>query len=1479
MTLRPCALVPFGLLALLGGCGGGGGGGGGDDKPKPPSASEQTIATTGTSGSYARVDLVDGGNPDSDAPVDVAKRAFFDTLTSTKGADLDGDAVDSNGDGVPDSGFDKYATGLPAGQDAGLILGANNLYDLFQTRTGPPEATLVDSPPEGFLDTFLGFDGSDLDGTLAGGDPTGDGGPGLHSNVPGSPWPVLPELPAFMGTGRGPQPGDQHQFIQVVFEKPVDQDSLFDLLAVGNSFLGDSAFGATDNVFLEARWVRRPDGDTVNAVDQTFQHRHVPVVAILGGVAAVPSAPGLVTHATVDPALSNLPAGCLPRVMLPNVLTLVAHEDPTLITPAGSALDRGTVTAGGVLVLPSPTASPGGGRVFGGTLDVPGAVNDFALQGTTDAAAMGFVSLRISRVRVKGKTVEDPYFHTFPVSQDAVGADPRAVDGRFDRGPALEIDAVTGLPAIDVLDPDVDALGFWDPAPVDDTVNTVSTRARFLVRFDREVVPNSVGFSRRHTAHSTEALGVIFPFNGNTRPVDSPAGQFVPGALGSPLAPSIVLAVNVPAGVNKLAGSPLNGFEQRVNSPWVATNGGTWDDGTPFSDEEKNGNGLVPQKHNSQATLPRGVVPCDIYPLNQDNLNAYVVEPLVELPPGAVVTLAVCMPGLGFSPLNRTNHGNFTVSGTVFTPFQSLSAVGLSEDASIKQAIIGNDTIIKVNAGPMDLQGRLQSGGTLVALDTLVDGDSANDLTTGGSNVCRTFRVGTDSQKLHVNAPVAPQALYLAYSSGGLGVLDLAGTGYNTNRPGGAAENVAFKNYLEVSTFLPPSLSGKLTSFNWSSNGSVASGDHFPAFGILSRYTSGGAATGVPVGTESELAIGAAIPTGLNTPVAGINEGSSGYETLVRSGITGGNPDTSTTVLAKTSAVGVVRDIEVGDFLDTVFFDPENPFATSLNHKSFNTPVLGTLSSNTIADPPLPNPPPLRFPVGLPHVAVVFDQADLAAKPFLIEGAQVFKNGEPMFYDDGTGVPSTAAVHQVNGLIHLNPTSNTSNNSTFDVPHLPTAGFPSTFPGPGGVGSSVLKFVQTGPAPRTATAGALILSALNATTPGSYDSGGIVAPPYQSRQQIGNFLFVADGVNKKLLALNSNTMEVLHSLALPDPYGLGLSPDLETLYVANEGNDSLSVVDADPTSVSFMTEIKRITVGSGPRSVAVTPDSEDVFVLNYTGNTVSIVDIGSGSVRKTLSQNGLNRPYDLAIGAREGPTSPGFQSGTYHAYISNFGGDDVLVFQSGPAGLGGIGYDNIVGSVRPNEPPQGGTPEYQQMFEPRGICFDPVAPTPDGFGPTVGCFVAHKDQDGRAVVSRIAYTKDSSPGVNFGNFSGTGSFGDTIFEVTQQYVSTFTGTAFDVALPDYNRERFETETFASFYNLLNAGAVPKSTPPLGANNKYPLADNLNPLFFNGPRWEPDRLYLSVGGKLIEVFDLDTGFHKKTITTPQDVSVIASYFGQ
>ncbi|HVQ27459.1 MAG TPA: hypothetical protein VMV01_19865, partial [Planctomycetota bacterium] len=67
------------------------------------------------------------------------------------------------------------------------------------------------------------------------------------------------------------------------------------------------------------------------------------------------------------------------------------------------------------------------------------------------------------------------------------------------------------------------------------------------------------------------------------------------------------------------------------------------------------------------------------------------------------------------------------------------------------------------------------------------------------------------------------------------------------------------------------------------------------------------------------------------------------------------------------------------------------------------------------------------------------------------------------------------------------------------------------------------------------------------------------------------------------------------------------------------------------------------------------------------------------------------------------------------------------------------------------------------------------------------------------------------------------------------------------------------------------------------NSKYPLAQVIQPFNPNVARVEADRVYYSVGGsngkKLIEVFDLDTGEHLKTIETPVQVGKLASYFSQ
>lgn len=1509
------ALVAFTLTAC-----GGGGGGGSSDGTSTSGVTEtsapfiRTYATVTSDGSAGQVDIISGGMPvksNSDpldpglAADDVAAQTLLKTILSLAGLDLDRNAGVFGG--VP-VGFDTYMPGLPINQDADKvrdrIIGANNVYDLFQTTTGTP---LLFNPGPPLVVGGPPFDGGDGNG-----DGLADGGPGLFSNfnltsgnAGTSPLPQLARLPNAMGPagagGRGPSADDQHQFIQIEFPYNLAIDSLFNPFNAGNSFLGDTLPGEL-NVTVQNHRVERLDAaDTINIVDQLPEH--VSGVAVIGGTTSIPLVGGgfaslhPTSLSTGDANLSNVPVEALPRISEPNVLTYIAHESPSTISTVSPA-DTGFIDGDGNLILPDPTSSSGGGRVFGANATHPGSVNDFATEGDEAAGRVGFISFKISRLRTtQGQTVEDVYFHTFPVAQDNIGQHPLAVRAKdpgsatsggsnarlFTRGPAIPVDSITEIPAIDVLDPASDILSQLADPPTSDADIVISTRARFRIEFDKEVVPNSVGFSRQYTIHSVAGKGIVFPFNGNTRPITSPANEFIDGATGAPLAPSVYLAVNQPTAV-------------RVNNPFLkdVNSDNNLDSGDPIvpgltAATGTEINGLYPARFNSLATLPRGVVPIDIYPVNQNNLQAYIIEPLVELPPGSVVTLGVCRQGLGYSnnslsatfqedpvALNwtpssstHTNHGNYTRSGTMFTPWQGLTPDGLGDNAvASKQAILGNNTVIKVNAGPMDLEGLLFFGGTGTAVDTLID-NVANDATDGGWNVSRSFPVGDDLEKPYVNVPVAPQALVAGFGTNGLGVLDLSGTGFNTNAPGGAADNVGKEDYLVVSRFLNVATTGLATKNNYVSNGSLAGNGHQRGFGLISRYSSGGCNC-TPISLESEFATGAPIATGSKTPTPGVNEGSSGYETMARN-------SAGSQFLTDPDDVRLVRDIMFGDFLDTLYFDTENPFATVANHRTYNTPTQTGVSTNNVSDPPLPNPPPMRFPVGLPHTAVIFDQDDLTKEPFLIEGNEVFGTDNFIRFDDGTGIPP--GTQPTNVFIQLNPTSNGSNPNSFDVPHLPNAGYNSPFTGEQ---NQLVKFVQTGPMPKTNTAGAVVLSTLNAAAINTAPPGGLQPPIYQTRQQIGNFLFVTDGLSKKLHAINSNNMKVIESIDLPDPYGLGLTADLDLLFVSNEGDNSVSVVDVDPRRATFMMEINRVKVGQGPRAVCVTPDNEDVFVLNRLDNTITIIDVNTQSVRRTITQSGIDRPADVCMGLREVGTFA-FQSGTYHGFIANEGGDNVLIFEGGPSGQAGIGFDNILGAIKPNQPATLGLPTFRPMNAPRSVAYDPVAPL-DSFGGTIGCFVAHQDAiSGQAMISRIAYTKDSQPGQTvFNSNNASPSFGEKVFEVTQQYISSSTGTALAVSLPDFNQETLLESNFGTNFNLYNAGAtlVIIAGLQLPRNAKYPQAGVTTGGVVNSlSRWNPDRVYLSSAGNRIDVFDVFSGQVLKTIPTQADVSVLTSYFKQ
>jgi hypothetical protein len=179
------------------------------------------------------------------------------------------------------------------------------------------------------------------------------------------------------------------------------------------------------------------------------------------------------------------------------------------------------------------------------------------------------------------------------------------------------------------------------------------------------------------------------------------------------------------------------------------------------------------------------------------------------------------------------------------------------------------------------------------------------------------------------------------------------------------------------------------------------------------------------------------------------------------------------------------------------------------------------------------------------------------------------------------------------------------------------------------------------------------------------------------RQQVGHFLYVVDRVAGEIVVFNSNRFTVLDRIRLLDPTSLAMSPNLDFLAVTNEGADQVSFLDIDPSSATFHQVIKTTTVGSGPTGIAWEPGNEDIFVCNQGEDTVSVISGFTLEVRKVL-RNQIARPIDVALTPRQGAF--GFLRGVYFGYILNQNGR-VAFFESGPDGVNGFGFDDIIGSL------------------------------------------------------------------------------------------------------------------------------------------------------------------------------------------------------
>jgi hypothetical protein len=180
---------------------------------------------------------------------------------------------------------------------------------------------------------------------------------------------------------------------------------------------------------------------------------------------------------------------------------------------------------------------------------------------------------------------------------------------------------------------------------------------------------------------------------------------------------------------------------------------------------------------------------------------------------------------------------------------------------------------------------------------------------------------------------------------------------------------------------------------------------------------------------------------------------------------------------------------------------------------------------------------------------------------------------------------------------------------------------------------------------------------------------------YMIRQQVGQFLYVTDRARREIVVLNSNRFTVLGRIPVSDPTDLAMGPNLDLLAVSNQKASTVSFIDINPASATFHQVVKTTDVGAGPRGISWDPGNEDIIVCNELEGSISIISAASLEVRKQVSSH-LTQPFDVAIQQRQ--FNFGFFRNVYFAFIMNRNGD-LALFESGPNGVNGWGYDDVIG--------------------------------------------------------------------------------------------------------------------------------------------------------------------------------------------------------
>lgn len=111
------------------------------------------------------------------------------------------------------------------------------------------------------------------------------------------------------------------------------------------------------------------------------------------------------------------------------------------------------------------------------------------------------------------------------------------------------------------------------------------------------------------------------------------------------------------------------------------------------------------------------------------------------------------------------------------------------------------------------------------------------------------------------------------------------------------------------------------------------------------------------------------------------------------------------------------------------------------------------------------------------------------------------------------------------------------------------------------------------------------------------------------------------------------------------PRGIDVNETTNTVYVANDGDNNVSVIDGDTNTVTDL-----IDVGSFPFDVAVNEVTNKIYVTNLFGSSVSVIDGDTNTVPTTITIDIGTQPRGITVNQT-----------TNKIYVANFGTSSVSV--------------------------------------------------------------------------------------------------------------------------------------------------------------------------------------------------------------------------